>query len=135
MGRVADCADPSYTTKQECLAAGQQWVTPSGHYNDVVNSMIVFFEVSTLENWTTYLYRAMHAGPVDVGRSEKVNPSISVVFVCFIFITSFFILNLFISVIVSKFNEQKTKMEGMANLNDEQKEWVKIQRYMVDAEV
>ena len=26
-------------------------------------------------------------------------------------------------------------MEGMANLNDEQKEWVKIQRYMVEAEV
>jgi hypothetical protein len=52
MGRVSDCADPSYTTKHDCLAAGQVWVTPSGHYDDVVNSMIVFFEISTLENWT-----------------------------------------------------------------------------------
>lgn len=36
---------------------------------------------------------------------------------------------------MSKFSEQKMKMEGMSNLNEEQKEWVKIQRYMVEAEV
>lgn len=51
---------------------------------------------------------------------------ITLLFVAFIFITSFFILNLFISVIVSKFSEQKMKMDGLADLNDEQKEWVKI---------
>jgi len=27
------------------------------------------------------------------------------------------------------------KMEGMANLNEEQKEWVKIQRFMIEAEI
>jgi hypothetical protein len=35
-------------------------------------------------------------------------------------------MNLFISVIVSKFNEQKQKTEGISGLTDEQKEWVKI---------
>jgi len=32
--------------------------------------MIVFFEISTLENWTYYLYRATHAGGIDEGVKE-----------------------------------------------------------------
>jgi len=135
MGRFADCSDPAYNSKTDCLAAGQEWVQPKGNFNNIGNSMIVFFEISTLEDWVSYMYRAIYAGPVDQSQEEKGNLWIALVFVAFIFITSFFILNLFISVIVSKFSEQKMKMEGMANLNDEQKEWVRIQRYMVDAQV
>lgn len=41
-------------------------------------------------------------------------------------------MNLFISVIVGQFNEQKEKSEGSAKLSDEQKEWVKIQRFMAE---
>ena len=41
-------------------------------------------------------------------------------------------MNLFISVIVGQFNEQKEQSEGSAKLSDEQKEWVKIQRFMAE---
>ena len=41
-------------------------------------------------------------------------------------------MNLFISVIGGEFNEQKEKSEGSAKLSDEQKEWVKIQRFMAE---
>ena len=41
-------------------------------------------------------------------------------------------MNLFISVIVGQFNEQKEKSEGSSELSDEQKEWVKIQRFMAE---
>ena len=34
------------------------------------------------------------------------NPYVATVFVIFIFLTTFFVMNLFISVIVDKFNEQ-----------------------------
>ena len=57
---------------------------------------------------------------------------ISLLFISFIFVTTFFVMNLFISVIVGQFNEQKEKSEGSAKLSDEQKEWVKIQRFMAE---
>lgn len=126
MGRTGYCTDDQFKTKKTCVAAGHQWEFPNGNYNNIIDSMIVFQEISTLENWTAYLYDAIYAGPVDSAKSEEMNFYLFILFAVFIFITSFFILNLFISVIVSKFSEQKMKMEGMADLNDEQKEWVKI---------
>ena len=57
---------------------------------------------------------------------------IAILFISFIFVTTFFVMNLFISVIVGQFNEQKEKSEGSARLSDEQKEWVKIQRFMAE---
>ena len=40
-------------------------------------------------------------------------------------------MNLFISVIVDKFNEEIKKKEGSHRFSEEQKEWVKMQRIMV----
>ena len=41
-------------------------------------------------------------------------------------------MNLFISVIVDKFNEEIRKREGQKDLSDKEKEWIKIQRIMVE---
>ena len=59
------------------------------------------------------------------------NRAISLMYIIFIFLTSFFIMNLFISVIVDKFNEEIKKRQGAHNFTEEQKEWVKIQRLLV----
>jgi ribonucleotide reductase alpha subunit len=56
---------------------------------------------------------------------------VSLIYILFIFFTTFFIMNLFISVIVDKFNEEIKKRQGSDNFTDEQKEWVKIQRLLV----
>jgi hypothetical protein len=44
-------------------------------------------------------------------------------------------MNLFISVIVDKFNEEIRKKDGSHSFSDEQKEWVKMQRIMVTVNV
>ena len=56
-------------------------------------------------------------------------------FVAFIFITTFFVMNLFISVIVDKFNDEIKRREGALRFTAEQKEWVKMQRLMVTVNV
>lgn len=75
------------------------------------------------------------ADEVDHARVSENRPYIAFIFVTFIFITTFFVMNLFISVIVNKFQEEKEKTEGVADLKDEQKEWVKIQRYLAEVVV
>jgi hypothetical protein len=114
MGRVSDCDDPAYNTKLECLEAGHEWVVPNDNYNHIGRSMLVFFEVSTLEMWPDIMFRAVNSpAEQDVGMTEGARPH-------------------FISVIVSQFNKQKMKNERSNDLTDEQREWVKIQRYMCE---
>jgi len=88
--------------------------------------MMTFFEISTLEMWPGIMYNAIDSVGLDQVAKRDNNQFISLLFIIFIFFTTFFIMNLFISVIVDKFNEEIKKRQGSDNFTDEQKEWVKI---------
>jgi hypothetical protein len=109
----------------------RKWETPFNNYDNVIRSMITFFEISTLEMWPDMMFRAIDSRGVDLTPKKNYNIGFSLIFIVFIFVTSFFIMNLFISVIVDKFNEEIEKREGSDNFSQEQKEWVKIQRILV----
>jgi hypothetical protein len=109
----------------------REWTTPFNNYNDIMHSMMTFFEISTLEMWPGMMYDAIDSVALDHVPIEGNNKLIAIIFIFFIFFTTFFIMNLFISVIVDKFNEEIKKRQGADNFTDEQKEWVKIQRLLV----
>ena len=93
--------------------------------------MMTFFEISTLEMWPGMMYAAIDSVDIDhVPKYEK-KPGVAMVFIMFIFLTTFFIMNLFISVIVDKFNAEIKKRQGADEFTEEQKEWVKIQRLLI----
>jgi hypothetical protein len=108
-----------------------KWEVPENNYNNVFNSMLTFFEISTLEMWPQNMFAAVDLVGYDMVPRTDNSPSIALIFVIFIFLTTFFIMNLFISVIVDKFNEEIKKRQGAHNFTEEQKEWVKIQRLLV----
>jgi len=93
--------------------------------------MITFFEVSTLEMWPDVMHNAVDSVGLDKTMIPDNKPEVSIVFVIYIFFTTFFVMNLFISVIVDKFNDEIKKRQGAHNFTEEQKEWVKIQRLLV----
>ena len=68
---------------------------------------------------------------MDLGPIPNNRPYLAILFVVFIFITTFFVMNLFVSVIVDKFNDEIKKKEGSDKFSEEQKEWVKMQRIML----
>jgi hypothetical protein len=103
-----------------------EWKVPFNNYDDVFRSMITFFEISTLEMWPDMMFTAIDSNGLDNVPKKDNNIGFSIIFIVFIFLTSFFIMNLFISVIVDKFNEEIEKREGSDNFSQEQKEWVKI---------
>ena len=74
--------------------------------------MLTFFEISTLEMWPDIMFYAVDSVGMDKAREIDVNIPICLVFISFIFLTSFFIMNLFISVIVDKFNEELKERQG-----------------------
>jgi len=99
---------------------------PFNNYDNILSSMITFFEISSLEMWPNMMFNAVDSVALDHVPITDNKPIAALVFIVFIFFTTFFIMNLFISVIVDKFNEEIKKRQGSDNFTDEQKEWVKI---------
>ena len=90
---------------------------PFNNYDDVIRSMITFFEISTLEMWPDMMFAAIDSNGLDNVPEKNKNMGYSIIFILFIFVTSFFIMNLFISVIVDKFNDEIEKREGSDSFN------------------
>ena len=149
--RVQVCKERLVKNRVECLAMGSfmedvkdeygkviaqkkiqtEWEVPFNNYDNIFVSMMTFFEISTLEMWPGMMYNAIDSTKLDDVPIKENKPFISMVYIIYIFFTTFFIMNLFISVIVDKFNEEIKKRQGADNFTDEQKEWVKIQRLLV----
>lgn len=123
------CNDSSIKLKEECkgkystssfnkmgivipIQADRVWELPFNNYDNVFISMLTFFEISTMEMWSKSMFYATDAKGVDIAREEDANMSITAMYISFIFVTSFFVLNLFISVIVDKFNEELKERQG-----------------------
>ena len=113
----------------------REWIIPFTNFDNVLVSMITFFEISTFEDWPTPVYRTIDSVKEDQGPKINNRPVVALLFIAFIFITNFFVMNLFVSVIVDKFNEEIKKKDGSHKFTDEQKEWVKMQRIMVTVNV
>lgn len=58
-GRVSICSDPLFVWKHDCIDNGHEWLTPTNNYNNILWSMLTFFEVSTLEMWPDIMARAI----------------------------------------------------------------------------
>lgn len=95
------------------------WIQPFNRYDNIFISMMTFFEISTLEMWPDMMFSAIDSVGYDKAPREKNQPMISLLYVLYIFVTTFFIMNLFISVIVDKFNEQIKKRQGSDNFSSE----------------
>lgn len=110
-------------TKQE----DRVWSVPiPNNFNNIFYSMITFFEISTLEMWPDVMFNAINSVGKDQVMQRDHNRWMSLIFIIYIFLTTFFIMNLFISVIVDKFIGEIKKRQGAHNFTEEQKEWVKI---------
>ena len=81
----------------------REWTVPINNFNNLIFSMITFFEISTLEMWPDIMFNAIDAVGVDKVMVKDNQVPIAFVFIIYIFLTTFFIMNLFISVIVDKF--------------------------------
>ena len=112
----------------------REWYLPENNYDNLFYSMMTFFEVGTLEMWPSIMFFAIDSVSIDHVSILDNRQIVSAIYIFFIFLTSFFIMNLFISVIVDKFNVEIKKRQGAHNFTNEQKEWVKINRLMVTIE-
>lgn len=90
----------------------RDWRNSEYHFDNVAASMLTLFEVSTLEMWPDYMYRAIDSRGEGLAGKRDSRPAAAIFFMVFIFCTTFFIMNLFVGVVIDNFNICQEELNG-----------------------
>lgn len=140
-GRMAQCTscmarDMSHCSsfdKEECEAKGGTWETPDVNFNNLGAALFALIRVALGASWDKIMFQCTDAVGIDKAPQENANAVPAILFfVVFIVAGSFIILNLFVGVIVDKFQEIRASSDnGSPFLTDDQMKWVEVQRQML----
>ena len=96
------------------------WKSAPQNFDDFVNAMLTLLEIFSLEAWPDIMVNLVDATDVNHGPSRNSQPIIVFFFVILIMLGSFFLLNLFVGVIVTAYNEaQRIEVEKGISDHDE----------------
>ena len=95
--------------------------------------MLSLFILSTLEGWPDIMMSVLDAADATDGPKENGNAVFTYIFfIVFIFVGSYFLLNLFIGVIFLRFTQARQNEEKKTRyLTDEQKQWVQMLQLLI----
>lgn len=106
-------------TKQDCLDEGHEWVNGKVNFDNFGNSLLGLFEIMTTEGWLQVMHDGVDARGIDLQPKRGENTWLVLFFIVYILMGNVFILNLFVGVIVDRFNQINEEMSGYKNINTE----------------
>ncbi len=123
---------PGVPSRADCEAVpGQSWRSQARNYDNVLNAMLVLFEVTTYENWPDIMMGPVDAVGVGLAPARDHNPYVALFFIAYIAIISFFGLGLFVGVIGDSFEAAQQQATGSALLTEAQRLWIDTQAMML----
>jgi len=95
--------------KWDCLNSGGHWTNNFLNFDSTPNAIATFFIMSNTVEWASVMYRAAKAisDPDYINTNNFENPYASLFFVIFLVIGNFFLMNMYIGVIITKYNREK----------------------------
>jgi hypothetical protein len=97
---------PEAKTKWDCVNYGGLWKNSFLNFNNIKEAMSTFFIISSTVQWGEIMYRASRVQGIDMIPSKNaiVSPIAALFFILVVVICNFFLMNLFIGVIITKYN-------------------------------
>ncbi|KAG2451635.1 hypothetical protein HYH02_003415 [Chlamydomonas schloesseri] len=107
------------------------WVNPVANFDNVAVGILTLFQVATMSLWLDITFTAVDSTQVGQQPIWNNRPIYCVLFIIFIVVCSFFVLNLFIGVTLDKFAEiqEETSRAGVM-LTPAQQAWVSMQKVL-----
>lgn len=90
-----------------CAETGGLWVNFNQNFDSIGTAFLTLIEIATTEGWVDVMYMAMDRRGPHLNPERDTIMAWSIFFVVFIFVGSFFILNLCVGVIVDNFSRMK----------------------------
>ncbi|KAI5956123.1 hypothetical protein CANMA_004570 [Candida margitis] len=137
-GRLGYCID-SESTEGECIneyenevfnwnvVSPKVYTNPQLEFNRFITSFATLFEIVSLEGWTDLLANVMKSTGIGTVPEKNATPFNGFFVVLFNFISTIFILTLFISVIISNYS----RTTGRAYMTTDQISWYQIKKILV----
>jgi hypothetical protein len=114
-------------TKEACLNYGGLWSKYQTHFDDVFASTAQFTIMSQLVYWPNIMYQMVNSRGPDMVPGYKEgwnNQLLCPLFILFVMIGGFFVMNLFVLVVISAFNKETTRLGWDFLLTQKQKKWM-----------
>jgi hypothetical protein len=123
--------DPFMDDAGVCVEQGGMWVNMNQHFDDIFAAVRSLFEISTTEGWVDVMYAAMDAQAAPMKNPVR-DTTVwwSFFFVIYIFVGTFFLLNLCVSVIVDKFSDIKEQTGAVLETRAQQ-QWKEGRRMLM----
>ena len=128
MTYVPEAVQDQIITKWDCQDYGGDWVNRDLNYDNIWNGMITNFTLMTAEGWVDILWHAVDATEIHQVPERGSNPYLVILFIVQLIVTSLFILNLFVGVVINTFNVEKEKLSHNNLLTSMQLEVCDIQK-------
>ncbi|NXW21456.1 SCN4A protein, partial [Circaetus pectoralis] len=110
--------------KYNCTFYNGSWTNSDVNFDNVAIGYLALLQVATFKGWMDIMYAAVDSRKVYEQPQFEAFLAMYMYFVIFIIFGSFFMLNLFIGVVISNFNQQRKKISGKdLFLTEEQKKY------------
>ncbi|XP_053794496.1 sodium channel protein type 5 subunit alpha-like [Vidua chalybeata] len=110
--------------KTDCISNNGTWTNSVVNFDNVGMGYLALLQVATFKGWMDIMYAAVDSREIDQQPQFEARLRMYAFFVVFIIFGSFFMLNLFIGVVISNFNQQRKKISGKdLFLTEEQKKY------------
>jgi len=135
-GKFSYCTDPSKDSEETCqghfitfkdnnfnypVEDPRVWKKHYFNFDNVPEALVTLFTSSTGEGWPTVMFNAIDSTDLDRGPILNNQIQVSLFFVFFVVIFSFFFLNIFVALIILTFQEQGEAEEGDCELDRNQR--------------
>lgn len=127
----------SQCSRAECRLVGGMWTGAMSHFDNIYESLLCLFEMSTTEGWPAVMWAGVDS--INVGQQPRQASSwdggtigAMLFFVMFLVVGNFFVLNLFVGAVIDNYLDlEEAAKKDMELMTPEQKEWVETQKKMV----
>lgn len=124
-GKFFNCVDLasgsviySVYNKSQCLSLNTtKWYNSKFNFDNVGMGYLSLLQLATFNGWKEIIYSGVDSVDVDIQPQRESNMYNYLFFVSFIFFGSFFTLNLFVGVIIDKFNTITKQVKKNFNSN------------------
>ena len=130
--------DDRIDNKSDCLAYAElddgvtySWENAPENFDNLVNSMLNLMVFMTNEGWVAVMRDGIDSRGVDLQPKRGNSMWLLFFFITYMIVSHVFILNLFVGVIIEKFNRMHERLQGYTGLNTNERIWVDLQRLMM----
>ena len=112
----------------------REWNNHAPNYDSLPQALITLFEIATLEGWPSIMWNSLDVTQPDKHPSVNASKGVALFYVLFVTVGSFFVINIFVGVVVHKFQVAKDDADGKSLfLSEQQRDYVEHYKQLLGA--